>query len=306
MKRTFTATQLVLLLTILISLSGIHSLAFTPPTPTPTCPPCMPLVESYLFEVDDTAGSCSDQDGRMDAGEVINLAVEFFNGYSASCAAEDCYCDVSVDHPKVTIKPAHMELGYFALHQSKVETFQVEIGDVACGERVTFSFRNTSLYCGSWVPWITRIEYDLEIDEESFGWTCDDTPCSSFTPPEDSGMELILDDTELCPGDEFHLHFFLHNATESILNTDVWIVLDVYGEYWFYPGWVHGSAGTDYLSAFETAPGNSRHESVLRFPWPEIQTSADGLYFHGAVFSAGTYTLIGDIQTITWSFSNGS
>ncbi|MBN1357015.1 hypothetical protein JXA40_12205 [bacterium] len=298
-KSTGAVILIICALTVVPCLAGIP----LSPTPTPTCPPCIPIVVSYHYAADDTAGNCYDGDGRMDAGEEIDWTVEFFNGYESSCEAEDCYSDIIVDNPEIKIIPDHVELGYIALYQSKIFIFRVSVGDVECAEKVTFTFQNSSLYCGSWMRDTSEITWDLEIDVSGSDWTCDDKPCGS-QPSSEAGMQLILEDTGLVPGDDFHLHYYIYNASDQPFCGDIWILLDVYGRYWFYPGWVSSSDGIDFLPGLEIGPQSSHHETVLDFMWPVVSGSATGLYFYGALFKAGSFDPAGEIRSIEWGFSD--
>ncbi len=123
-----------------------------------------------------------------------------------------------------------------------------------------------------------------------------------LAPQEPFGMKLVMDDTDLKPGDRFYLHYFLYNPAEDAWDADVYILLDVYGMYWLYPSWVSIDDGIDFKSI--PVPGNaSYHESVLDFYWPEGFGTVDEITFYGAAMDHGTFDIAGTIQMIRWGFS---
>jgi len=112
----------------------------------------------------------------------------------------------------------------------------------------------------------------------------------------------MLDDTEIAAGDLFHLHYFLHNGENASFDADVWIILDVYGELFLYPSWVNIADGIDYEAAVSVGPKTTRHRVALLFIWPEDVGAADGLYFHGAATTAGSFDFIGDVNSVMWGY----
>ncbi|MBN1355122.1 hypothetical protein JXA40_02515 [bacterium] len=123
------------------------------------------------------------------------------------------------------------------------------------------------------------------------------------TPTPDPGMTLIIDDDYLEPGDIFHLHYYLYNPGVEMRTLDAYILLDVYGAYWCYPGWNHISMGLDYLPNVHMSAGATMHEDVFSFTWGDYNAGDyHELFFYGAVFDAGTFDIFGDFQMIEWGF----
>jgi len=119
----------------------------------------------------------------------------------------------------------------------------------------------------------------------------------------DHGLELRLNAPIITPGTLFQLEYFIHNAGSEDFMADVYIILDVYGSFWCYPGWTNINDQLDFKSNINVAPGYYRyHETVLRFTWPDNAGSAMGLKFYGAAFDAGSFNLIGDLNMIDWGF----
>ena len=112
-----------------------------------------------------------------------------------------------------------------------------------------------------------------------------------------------MDDTSLAPGDRCHLHYDLNNFTADFRMLDVYILLDIAGEYWSYPSWQPIYAGLDGLFNVPASPQSEAHVNVLDFFWEDYSTQPySGLYFHGAAFDAGTFQVFGDFQSIEWGF----
>jgi len=96
----------------------------------------------------------------------------------------------------------------------------------------------------------------------------------------DPVLDLVLNKEIFQAGDPFILTLNLHNhdpQRESL----VMIVLEVYGAFYFWPGWtttLNGEIRTMTLGMKST-------ETILEFTWPENAGSAEGLRFWGALFA---------------------
>ncbi|MBN1354996.1 hypothetical protein JXA40_01885 [bacterium] len=121
------------------------------------------------------------------------------------------------------------------------------------------------------------------------------------TPAYETGMVLILEDTDLIAGDEFYLHMFLSNRETQPLYLDAYILLDVYGNFWCWPSWRSLNTGLD-GSSFILNPLSTSHEAVLRFVWPGNVGNADGLYFYGVACHAGSFDIVGPVNAISWRY----
>lgn len=110
----------------------------------------------------------------------------------------------------------------------------------------------------------------------------------------------MLDDMLLIAGDRFHLHFTLGpRAIDTSL--DVYILLDVYGQYWCWPDWSPMTDGIQHetyaLDAWEEIA-----RDVLDFAWPNVEGEASGLRFVGAAFTENSFELVGDVQVIEFGY----
>ncbi len=122
------------------------------------------------------------------------------------------------------------------------------------------------------------------------------TPTATPTQPGRHGIELFLNDEMFYQGEDFHLEMALTNTTAVDIPIDVYIVLDVYGSYWFWPSWTPAvDSRPDILEA-----GKSNRETLLRFEWPPYNGSFDDIVIWGATLSAGTSNLIGEVDHVSF------
>lgn len=127
------------------------------------------------------------------------------------------------------------------------------------------------------------------------------TPTATPDPIPPEGMELILNDRDLTAGEHFYLHMLLHNPGPDSYEADAYVLLGAFGDYWSWPGWRNIEEGMD-LETFDCPAMTSFPQTLVDFTWPEGAGTASGLEFIGAVFKAGTFNLIGEIQVIGWEF----
>ncbi len=129
------------------------------------------------------------------------------------------------------------------------------------------------------------------------------TPTPSPTPPPPPPtprIELRLNGHHFRPGDHFLLELEIENGGPGQI-VDAYVLLDVWGEHWFWPSW---GSPVDYKRI--QLPAGSNHEEVLlEFDWPAGAGTAAGIKFWGAVFSAGTFDLLGEIAMVEFGFSEG-
>lgn len=142
------------------------------------------------------------------------------------------------------------------------------------------------------------------IDNVSIRERVDPTPSPTPEEPTPSatpdtgrhGLDLILNDSMFYDGMTFHLEMILTNTTASDIPVDVYIVLDVYGSYWFWPSWdVILDSRPDVLEA-----GESVRETILEFEWPEYKGNFDDIFIWGATLAAGTSDLVGEVDYVSF------
>ena len=85
---------------------------------------------------------------------------------------------------------------------------------------------------------------------------------------------------------------------EEYPNHSVVILLDVWGIYFWYPSW---SEEFDY-DPYDVEIG-SRTIEILRFPWPEVQGSAEGVLLYGALLTPGFSDILGNWDTVSFGWN---
>jgi len=121
------------------------------------------------------------------------------------------------------------------------------------------------------------------------------TPTPSMTSP---GIDLWLnkDGDNYSSADEFILTLYLLNSTDTSIPADLYIVLDVYNNYWFWPDW---SRDPDYLEG--SLPPEDRYPvSILEFTWPYYPGTFSGIIIYAAALMPDSDQLIGDIDYVSF------
>jgi len=131
------------------------------------------------------------------------------------------------------------------------------------------------------------------------------TPVPTFTPAPTAtprtpftGVRLDLYDSSLQAGDLFNLRSE-SRGNPSDLNADLCIVLDVYGDYWFWPSWTPSFD----KQRISLAPYEATVTLILSFLWPEGEFgSAENLRFWGAILRPNTLDVIGEIDSVVFGY----
>ncbi len=199
-------------------------------------------------------------------------------------------------HPETPVEIAILEDG------SDVSNIEIRIDGVAVVPEINATADGVMVNYLPDFGWYREAFHEVTVD-------CTDTVgnrMETFTyffspvPVKALGLRLMLDDTLLMEGNRFYLHFNLWSEGQT-MDTDVYILLDVYGQYWSWPSWKFIDDGLDF-SSFSVQPDELLHQDVLDIIWPAIGNAASGLYFYGASFEADSFTFIGDIQVIEFGY----
>ncbi|MBN1296476.1 hypothetical protein JXA80_06825, partial [bacterium] len=123
------------------------------------------------------------------------------------------------------------------------------------------------------------------------------TPTPTPTPSSIT-YDIDLYDTNLRSGDVFRLtrKYFNPFAAQPV---DEYILLDVYGSYWFWPGWSMTPNWAMWTCPAATGGG----DVILEFTWPMVDGTVEDLRFWGAFLAGGTTQLI-VYDKVTWGYSN--
>lgn len=107
------------------------------------------------------------------------------------------------------------------------------------------------------------------------------------------------------PDDPFWVTGTLHNTGVALGGIHVFFILDIYGEFWFWPCWEHYSPSDGTGFCFDTRDIPTGHTPVAVLPsftWPDTGSEMNGLYFYGAMLRPDLSAIIGDMATREWGF----
>lgn len=136
--------------------------------------------------------------------------------------------------------------------------------------------------------------------------TATSTPTSTAIPVCTTlGVQIMMPDAYYSAGAECYLDVQICNPGSPLSNTPLFVVLDAYGQYYFYPSWCAypetcGSGDFELLESVATGMTTSR--IISAFTWPSGVGSADGLFFYSAMVDLGAGTLIGEMGTFEFSY----
>ncbi len=121
-------------------------------------------------------------------------------------------------------------------------------------------------------------------------------PGPSPTAVPEIGVDLILSGDMFLPGDTFLLEADIISP-EALADVPFVVLLDVYSEYYWYPGWTNAFA----YERITVNPGGQRKE-ILNFIWPETDSSGDGIRIYSALLNQDTTGILGiwDMETFGW------
>lgn len=100
-------------------------------------------------------------------------------------------------------------------------------------------------------------------------------------------MTLLLNQDLFYPGDPFDFRVRVENPNTRPFGVDEYVLLDVWGEYYFWPSW-----GQEIDKKFEEFLPGETQQVILSFTWPRGAGEADGLAFWGAIFLPGSFDLL--------------
>lgn len=99
-------------------------------------------------------------------------------------------------------------------------------------------------------------------------------------------LVLTTNKTIYHPGDMFALLATTYHAAATAVLVDQYVVLDVFGAYWFWDDW---TPELDFRQV--ELPGGVHNQLILSFQWPADSGSADGIMFWAVLCQPGTMTV---------------
>ncbi|MBN2054608.1 Ig-like domain-containing protein [bacterium] len=117
------------------------------------------------------------------------------------------------------------------------------------------------------------------------------------------GVTMVMPAVHFQTGAECYLRARICNDTGAVISGHpLFVILDVYGDYWFAPSWRHVSEGIDGYAG-EYAPGLTELEIIEPFFWPAGTGAADDIRFWGVMTDAAVTDLYGELGCWTFGWS---
>jgi hypothetical protein len=108
-------------------------------------------------------------------------------------------------------------------------------------------------------------------------------------------------------GDPFFVDGFIENDGAAMSGVQLYFVLEVYGEFWFWPTWSYYSPVTGGTIDYETRniPSGQTPVTVISlFTWPDTgPATVTGLKMYGAMLDPSAMQIIGDMDVVEWGYS---
>jgi len=124
------------------------------------------------------------------------------------------------------------------------------------------------------------------------------TPTPTNTPANQAPrIQLSLNHQLFLPGDDFIFNAHITNPGFRV-EVHQYIVLDVFGEYFFWPSWTRAVDSQYRL----LAQGANYTDVILQFVWPTNVGSAYNLVFWAALLDATSGTLLGEVDAVYFSY----
>mgnify|MGYP002344212226 CR=1 FL=1 len=120
-----------------------------------------------------------------------------------------------------------------------------------------------------------------------------DAPPPTPTPlPEDAAVavQVMINQAVFQPGDTFILGINYWNDRPEDIASRLYLVLDIGGEFWFWPAWEKEPSGVSRLLASRTRVLNER---LISFTWPDVPGSQADIRFWSAFLDDAETRLIG-------------
>jgi hypothetical protein len=111
------------------------------------------------------------------------------------------------------------------------------------------------------------------------------------------GLDLMCNDDYFTPGEQFTLQLRVANYGPAVEGKQ-FVLLDVYGSYWFHPGWTQE---LDYV-VVSLPEGFDQTITILDFQWPATNQSADGIVFWAAITDAAMVDLLSNVDKVSFGF----
>lgn len=153
---------------------------------------------------------------------------------------------------------------------------------------------NTPTYTGT--PTMTHVPTDTP--QPTATWT--DLPTTTPKPCDRTGVIILMPSNYYQSGDTFKLDVQICYLEETPVSLPLFVVLNVYGDYFFAPDFSRTLAYYD----VSIEPGLMIMEIIPAFPWPNNAGEAVGITWFAALTNPGMTDLVGemDLATFGWGY----
>jgi C1A family cysteine protease len=118
--------------------------------------------------------------------------------------------------------------------------------------------------------------------------------------PPATGISCLLNNSLYHPGDPFTLSIRSCNGSPYDLPVETYVILDVFGHYWFWPEWSESPN-----SKINSLPAlDCEEETIVSFDWPAGSGSAQGLRFWAAMIDPVTKVLTGSHSVCEFDYTS--
>ncbi len=296
-------------LTVIYTLGILLIIPFTAlADPTPTCAPCLAEINISSVSVSDDYGDCFDGDDLIDIGEIVGFTV-------TGSSMDSCCWGPGNRSVSASTSYAHMHyLGFDEVSAAGDFSFKfIFFFEVDSGAECldTASINIDAYVTDSYVTDEAHrtIDHLIEVDDDGEGgYICDTYPCEGSSPPTPSttptpipalGVDLEINQTNFKTGDPFVLKASLNNPGEMLPDQNLVVLLDVYSQYFWYPGW---NSTFDCL-LWNLLPG-THTLIILNFTWPETGSGIFSARFSGVLLNSDTTEIVGEMDTVAFGWSN--
>ncbi|MBN1295289.1 hypothetical protein JXA80_00825 [bacterium] len=123
-------------------------------------------------------------------------------------------------------------------------------------------------------------------------------PTSTSTPePQTIHLDLLMSQSIFQSGDWFDLTTHVWNPGPDY-PVDEYLMLEVYGSYWFYPDW-----SMTLTHNFRMLSSGDNYQTIMAFTWPQVSGSASGLHFFYVLTKPATFEIVSNLATATFGYN---
>lgn len=129
--------------------------------------------------------------------------------------------------------------------------------------------------------------------------TASPTPAATPTPG-GCYVDLDLSQETFQGGDPFTLTYLIGNPEPQTVSGNFWLLLDVYGLYWFYPDWIQTP---EYMDVTLMPGASFGPNTALDFSWPaDVGGHAENLMFICALTDSSNTALKSNVASVTFGY----